>query len=233
MALITLKGVSKRYDVAGNTVSALDDVDLTVARGQRVAIVGSSGSGKSTLLNLIGCLDTPTSGEYVLDGRDISAQDPRRLARIRNTEIGFVFQSFHLLPRLTALANVMQPLVYGGGVPMRERRRLALAALARVGLQDRGTHLPSQLSGGQRQRVAIARACVTRPSIVLADEPTGNLDSTATRQVMDVLDTLHGEGQTILIVTHETDIATRCERTVELADGRIVRDERGLANAVT
>ncbi len=232
MALITLKGVSKRYDVAGNTVSALDDVDLTVARGQRVAIVGSSGSGKSTLLNLIGCLDTPTSGEYVLDGRDISAQDPRRLARIRNTEIGFVFQSFHLLPRLTALANVMQPLVYGG-VPMRERRRLALAALARVGLQDRGTHLPSQLSGGQRQRVAIARACVTRPSIVLADEPTGNLDSTATRQVMDVLDTLHGEGQTILIVTHETDIATRCERTVELADGRIVRDERGLANAVT
>ena len=224
MPLIRLQGVSKRYDVGGNTVAALDNVDLSVARGQRVAIVGSSGSGKSTLLGLIGCLDTPTSGEYVLNGRDVSVQDGRHLARIRNAEIGFVFQSFHLLPRLTALGNVMQPLVYGG-VSMRERRRLALAALSRVGLHDRANHLPSQLSGGQRQRVAMARAFVTRPSIVLADEPTGNLDSTATAQVMDLLDTMHGDGQTILIVTHEADIASRCERTVELADGRVVRDE--------
>lgn len=224
MTLIRLKGVSKRYAVGGSTVSALDRVDLSVAKGQRVAIVGSSGSGKSTLLNLIGCLDTPTSGEFALNGRDVSAQDGRRLAGIRNAEIGFVFQSFHLLPRLTALGNVMQPLVYGD-LPMRDRRRLARSALTRVGLRDREAHLPSQLSGGQRQRVAIARACVTRPSILLADEPTGNLDSAATRQVMDLLDALHGEGQTILVVTHETDIATRCERIVELADGRIVRDE--------
>lgn len=224
MTLIRLKGVSKRYAVGGSTVSALDRVDLSVAKGQRVAIVGSSGSGKSTLLNLIGCLDTPTSGEFVLNGRDVSAQDGRRLAGIRNAEIGFVFQSFHLLPRLTALGNVMQPLVYGD-LPMRDRRRLARSALTRVGLRDREAHLPSQLSGGQRQRVAIARACVTRPSILLADEPTGNLDSAATRQVMDLLDALHGEGQTILVVTHETDIATGCERIVELADGRIVRDE--------
>lgn len=224
MTLIRLKGVSKRYAVGGSTVSALDRVDLSVAKGQRVAIVGSSGSGKSTLLNLIGCLDTPTSGEFVLNGRDVSAQDGRRLAGIRNAEIGFVFQSFHLLPRLTALGNVMQPLVYGD-LPMRDRRRLARCALTRVGLRDREAHLPSQLSGGQRQRVAIARACVTRPSILLADEPTGNLDSAATRQVMDLLDALHGEGQTILVVTHETDIATRCERIIEMADGRIVRDE--------
>ncbi len=226
MPLIRLKGIDKRYDVGDNSVAALDDVDLSIARGQRVAIIGASGSGKSTLLGIIGCLDTPTSGEYMLNGRDMSAQDPRRLARIRNAEIGFVFQSFHLLPRLTALGNVMQPLVYGG-VPLRERRRLALAALTRVGLQDRAAHLPAQLSGGQRQRVAIARAFVGRPSIVLADEPTGNLDSTATAQVMDLLDALHDEGQTILIVTHEANIATRCQRTVELADGRIVRDERG------
>lgn len=224
MPLIRLRGVSKRYDIGRNTVAALDNVDLSIARGQRVAIVGSSGSGKSTLLNLVGCLDVPTCGEYVLNGRTMSAQDARRLARIRNAEIGFVFQSFHLLPRLTALGNVMQPLVYGG-IPMRERRRQALGALARVGLEARANHLPSELSGGQRQRVAIARALVTRPSILLADEPTGNLDSTATHQVMELLDTLHREGQTTLIVTHETDIADRCERTVELADGRIVRDE--------
>lgn len=232
MPLIRLQGVSKQYDVGGHTVSALDRVDLSVARGERVALIGSSGSGKSTLLNLVGCLDTPTHGAYVLNGRDVSAQDGRRLARIRNAEIGFVFQSFHLLPRLTALGNVMQPLVYGG-ISLQERRRLALAALARVGLDDRANHLPSQLSGGQRQRVAIARAFVTRPSIVLADEPTGNLDSNATLQVMGLLDTLHGEGQTILIVTHETDVAARCERTVELSDGRIVRDERGGPTTVT
>ena len=232
MPLLRLHGVSKQYDVGGHTVSALDRVDLSVARGERVAIIGSSGSGKSTLLNLVGCLDTPTHGKYVLNGRDVSAQDGRRLARIRNAEIGFVFQSFHLLPRLTALGNVMQPLVYGG-ISLPERRRLALAALARVGLRDRANHLPSQLSGGQRQRVAIARAFVTRPSIVLADEPTGNLDSTATLQVMGLLDTLHGEGQTILVVTHETDVAARCERTVELSDGRIVRDERSGPTALT
>ncbi|MYE11842.1 MAG: ABC transporter ATP-binding protein [Gammaproteobacteria bacterium] len=225
MSLIRLTGVSKRYALDANEVAALDDVSLSVEGGERVAIVGASGSGKSTLLHLIGCLDTPTSGDYRLKGRNVSGLDGRGLAHIRNEEIGFVFQSFHLLPRSTALANVMQPLVYRGA-PRAERRRLALAALARVGLADRAEHFPAQLSGGQRQRVAIARAVVTQPSILLADEPTGNLDSAATLQVMDLFDTLHYGRQTILIVTHDTDIAARCDRIVGLTDGRVVQDRR-------
>ena len=225
MPLIELVDVSKHYTVGAGAIVALEAVSLSVDAGQSVAITGSSGSGKSTLLNLIGCLDTPTAGSYALNGRSVSAADGKRLARIRNEEVGFVFQGFHLLPRLTAIANVMQPLVYraGGGA---QRRALARDALARVGLLDRAEHLPAQLSGGQQQRVAIARAIVTRPAIILADEPTGNLDSAATRQVMNLFDDLHSGGQTLLVVTHEADVAARCERAVELADGRIARDER-------
>ena len=226
MPLIELTGVSKHYAIDRNTVTAINDVDLTIDVGQYVAIVGSSGSGKSTLLHLIGCIDTPSLGEYVLNGQRVSALDESQLARIRNHLIGFVFQNCQLLPRLSALTNVMQPLVYrrtSGG----ERKRLALAALTTVGLADRADHHPAQLSGGERQRVAIARALVGRPSLVLADEPTGNLDTAATLQVMRLFDALHREGLTVLIVTHEPDLAARCQRTVELADGRIVRDESG------
>ena len=229
MSLIRMNGITKRYPLESGTVSALEEVDFHVARNQYVAIIGSSGSGKSTLLNLIGCLEAPSSGEYLLDGRDVGDLPSSTLARIRNREIGFVFQGFHLLPRMTALANVMQPLVYRG-VPRAERRRRALDALARVELADRARHLPQQLSGGQRQRVAIARALVTSPSIVLADEPTGNLDSIATDHVMSLFDSVHRDGHTVLIVTHERDIAARCGRTIQLADGRIVHDEPVLAS---
>ena len=224
MPLIELAGVSKHYAVDRNTVTAINDVDLSIDVGQYVALVGSSGSGKSTLLHLVGCIDTPSVGEYFLNGLSVSALDEPQLAHIRNHRIGFVFQNYQLLPRLSALANVMQPLVYrrtSGG----ERRRLAHAALATVGLAHRADHHPAQLSGGERQRVAIARALVGRPSVILADEPTGNLDTAATLQVMGLFDALHRQGQTVLIVTHEPDVAARCQRTVELADGRIVRDE--------
>ena len=222
MSLIAMAGVGKRYD---STFAALEDVHLHIAHGESLAIVGSSGSGKSTLLSLMGCLDTPTSGEYRLQGRDVAGLRESTLARIRNEEIGFVFQSFHLLPRVSALANVMQPLVYRG-TPRAERRRRAQAALARVGLSDRAAHLPNQLSGGQCQRVAIARALVTEPSIVLADEPTGNLDSASTAQVMALLEEVHRSGQTVIIVTHEKNIAARCARIVELVDGRVAREAR-------
>ncbi len=224
MPLIELTGVSRHYAIAGNTVRAINDVYLSIDVGQYVAIVGSSGSGKSTLLHLIGCIDTPSVGEYILNGQRVSALDEPQLARIRNQRIGFVFQNYQLLPQLSALENVMQPLVYrrtSGG----ERRRPALAALATVGLAHRADHHPAQLSGGERQRVAIARALVGRPSVILADEPTGNLDTAATLQVMRLFDALHRQGQTVLIVTHEPNLTARCQRTVELADGRIVRDE--------
>ena len=222
MSLIAMAGVGKRYD---STFAALEDVHLHISHGESLAIVGSSGSGKSTLLSLMGCLDTPTSGEYRLQGRDVAGLRESALARIRNEEIGFVFQSFHLLPRVTALANVMQPLVYRG-TRRAERRRRAQAALARVELSDRAAHFPNQLSGGQCQRVAIARALVTEPSIVLADEPTGNLDSACTAQVMALLEDMHRSGQTVIIVTHEKNIAARCARIVELVDGRVAREIR-------
>ncbi len=225
MALIAMRDVHKRHTLGGGTIAALAGVRLSIARNEYVAIVGSSGSGKSTLLNLIGCLDTPTSGTYLLDGVDVGALDGSRLARLRNETIGFVFQSFHLLPRMSARDNVAQPLVFRG-TPRGDRRRRAAEALARVGLADRAQHLPMQLSGGQRQRVAIARALVTEPALVLADEPTGNLDSESTHRVMALLDGIHREGRTVLVVTHEAEIARRCERKVELLDGSIVDDAR-------
>ena len=206
-------------------VRALDGVTLRIQRGEFVAIMGSSGSGKSTLMNILGCLDTPTEGRYRLDGVDVRdiAQDD--LADLRNRKIGFVFQSFNLVPRTTALANVELPLSYAG-VPRAERRRRAIAALDAVGLGDRLDHQPSQLSGGQQQRAAVARAIVTDPSLILADEPTGNLDSRSSEGVLDVLERLHTEGRTIVLITHEPDVAARAQRIVRLADGRVIDDRR-------
>ena len=223
MSLIELTSVGKAYPMSGRTLHVLRDVDLAIEANDYVAVVGSSGSGKSTLMNIIGCLDQPGTGRYRLNGQDIGRLDETALARIRNREVGFVFQNFNLLPRATAVRNVMQPLVYRG-MGVVARHRAAAEALARVGLGDRMTHLPSQLSGGQSQRVAIARALVTTPSIVLADEPTGNLDATSTQRIMDLLDELHRSGQTVIVVTHEADIAARTRRVVELRDGRIVQD---------
>ena len=206
-----------------NVLRALDGVDLSIERGDYVAITGTSGSGKSTMLNILGCLDRPSGGNYVLNGKDVSQMNPDELAEIRNREIGFIFQSFNLLPRATALDNVMQPLIYRGVRPA-ERARRARESLARVGLENRMDHLPNQLSGGQRQRVAIARALCSEPSILLADEPTGNLDSATTADIMALFDTLHAEGQTLIIVTHEPDIAAHCRRAVRLADGKVLSD---------
>ena len=220
MTLIEMHGVSKFFAVGDERVAALRDIDLAIEPNEYVAIVGSSGSGKSTLMNIIGCLDQPSRGRYRLNGQDVQSLSENALAGIRNREVGFVFQSFNLLSRATALRNVMQPLVYRG-LGFDERRRAAAAALDRVGLADRTEHLPNQLSGGQRQRVAIARALVTSPSIMLADEPTGNLDADSTRQVMGLFDELHGLGQTVVVVTHEADIAAHCGRVVELVDGRV------------
>ncbi len=225
MSLIEMQDVAKSYVLGGQTIAALRDVNLSLAANEYVAVVGSSGSGKSTLMNILGCLDRPSAGRYRLNGRDVAHLSEAELARIRNCEVGFVFQSFNLLARATALRNVMQPLVYRG-VGFDQRRRLARAALARVGLEDRVDHLPNQLSGGQRQRVAIARALVTAPSILLADEPTGNLDAASTRHIMGLFDDLHRRGQTVVVVTHEADIATHCQRVVELVDGRIARNLR-------
>ena len=221
--MIRLTGITKHYRMGEEEVRALDGVDLHIARNEYVALIGPSGSGKSTLMNLIGCLDTPTTGRYVLNGRDTSDMDDVELAQVRNQEIGFVFQSFHLLPRLTVLDNVCQPLVYRG-MPRAERQRLATEALAQVGLANRMGHRPNQLSGGQRQRVAVARALVGRPAILLADEPTGNLDSRTSAEIMALFDALHSDGQTVVVVTHEPDIAAHCRRTIRLGDGRIVED---------
>ena len=225
MLLVSLTGVHKHHALGGGTVAALAGVHLSIDHNEYVAIIGSSGSGKSTLLNLIGCLDTPTSGTYLLNGVDVATLRGSGLARIRNETMGFVFQAFHLLPRMNARDNVAQPLVFRG-TSRAERRRRANEALARVGLADRAGHLPAQLSGGQRQRVAIARALVTEPALVLADEPTGNLDSASTDRVMALFDGIHREGRTVLVVTHEAEIAARCARSVELLDGRIVNDTR-------
>jgi putative ABC transport system ATP-binding protein len=223
MPVIELSAISKHYEMGQQLIKAVDNLDLTIDYNEYVVFIGSSGSGKSTLMNIIGCLDTPTSGRYVLADRDVSHMTENELADIRNQEIGFIFQSFNLLPRASALRNVMQPLIYRG-LSLAERRQEAERVLERVGLADRSDHLPNQLSGGQRQRVAIARALVTSPSILLADEPTGNLDSQTSIEILALFDELHADGQTIVVVTHEPDVAQHGERIVRLKDGRVVED---------
>jgi len=222
-AVIVTRNLQRDYDMGGEVVHALRGVDLVMRQNEFVAIMGPSGSGKSTLMNLIGCLDSPTGGEYWLNGHRVSELGDDELARIRNKEIGFVFQTFNLLPRATALNNVELPLVYAG-LGSRDRRNMATDALTRVGLADRMAHRPNELSGGQRQRVAIARALVNRPSILLADEPTGNLDSGTSEEILGLFEGLHRDGQTIVLVTHETDIAAHAFRQVHLKDGRVERD---------
>jgi len=228
--MIELHSIVKRYTMGDEVILALNGVDLFIGRNEYVALIGASGSGKSTLMNLIGCLDTPSEGRYVLNGRDTSTMNDNELAQVRNREIGFVFQSFHLLPRLSVLQNVMQPLVYRG-INAAERERLARTSLENVGLGDRLAHRPNQLSGGQRQRVAVARALVGNPSILLADEPTGNLDSKTSAEIMALFDALHRQGQTVVVVTHEPDIAAHCARTIRVSDGRILSDSANPALA--
>lgn len=222
-AIIRLHGLQRRYEMGGGFIDALRCVDLEVMSNEYLAIMGQSGSGKSTLMNIIGCLDRPTAGEYWLRDRRVSTMNDRQLAQVRNHEIGFVFQTFNLLPRMTALANVEVPLIYSGA-KRKERAARAIAALETVGLGDRTTHRPSELSGGQRQRVAIARALVTNPGILLADEPTGNLDSATGREIMGLFNELHTRGNTLIVVTHEQSIADHADRVVRLSDGDIVND---------
>jgi putative ABC transport system ATP-binding protein len=228
MALIETQDLWKTYVMGSEEIHALRGVSLEIDRGEYVAIMGPSGSGKSTLMNLIGCLDTPSKGGYLLNGKQVSQMNDDELARIRNQEIGFVFQTFNLLPRATALHNVELPLVYAG-VPARERLNRAQQALSRVELGDRMTHRPNQLSGGQRQRVAVARALVNNPSILLADEPTGNLDSKTGNEIMALFSRLHEAGNTIVLVTHEADIAGHAHRVVHIRDGQISDDVRRAA----
>jgi putative ABC transport system ATP-binding protein len=224
IVILTYK-LTRDYDMGGEIVRALRGVDVQIRKNEYVAVMGPSGSGKSTLMNLVGCLDTPTAGEYWLNGQKVSDLSDDQLARIRNKEIGFVFQTFNLLPRADALHNVELPLIYAG-LPAKQRRERAAAALQKVGLGDRMDHRPNELSGGQRQRVAIARALVNDPSILLADEPTGNLDSATGTEIMALFRQLHDSGQTIVLVTHEHDIAAHARRQIHLLDGRIERDER-------
>ncbi len=224
-SLISMRNIWKTYQMGSEQVHALHGVSFDIPRGEYIAIIGPSGSGKSTLMNLIGCLDTPSQGEYWLNGKNVSEMDDDELARIRNQEVGFVFQTFNLLARATALHNVELPLIYGG-IGSAKRHEMAQAALAAVDLADRVTHRPNELSGGQRQRVAIARALVNHPSILLADEPTGALDSHTSMEIMDLFERLHEEGNTIIVVTHEPDIAARAHRVVSIRDGLIEKDEK-------
>ena len=223
MALISLKSIYKIYNVGGEEVRALDGIDLDINENEYLAIMGPSGSGKSTLMNMVGCLDTPTSGIYEFEGEMVQVMDDSQLASIRNRKIGFVFQTFNLLPKATAQHNVEIPLVYAN-IRKRQRVEMASKALESVGLSDRSHHRPNELSGGQRQRVAIARALVNNPSIILADEPTGNLDSKSGHEIMNILDDLHQKGNTIILVTHEDDIAQHAHRVIRLLDGEITED---------
>ena len=231
-AIINLSNITKHYEMGSQIVKALDGIDIAVEQNDYLAFIGSSGSGKSTMLNILGCLDKPTSGQYHLNGKNVERLVQNELSEIRNLEIGFIFQSFNLLPRADALGNVMQPLIYRD-IGFRRRKEMAMEALIRVGLEERVDHLPNQLSGGQRQRVAIARALVTQPSILLADEPTGNLDSRTTLEIMELFDELHGEGHTLIVVTHENEIARHCHRVVEMKDGIIHADSSSVEITMT
>ena len=222
-ALIHIENMKKIYNPGENEVRALDGIDLDIEKGDLVAIVGHSGSGKSTLMNMLGCLDTPTSGKYVLDGQDVASMTDNQLADVRNKEIGFIFQGFNLISNLDAVENVELPLVYRG-VSKNERKQLAMEALQSVGLEDRMKHKPNEMSGGQQQRVAVARAVAAKPPIILADEPTGNLDTKSTQEIMEILKELHRSGRTVIIITHDEEIASQAHRVIRILDGRIEED---------
>lgn len=222
-ALIHIENMKKIYNPGENEVRALDGIDLDIEKGDLVAIVGHSGSGKSTLMNMLGCLDTPTSGKYVLDGQDVASMTDNQLADVRNKEIGFIFQGFNLISNLDAVGNVEIPLVYRG-VSKNERKQLAMEALKSVGLEDRMKHKPNEMSGGQQQRVAVARAVAAKPPIILADEPTGNLDTKSTQEIMEILKELHRSGRTVIIITHDEEIASQAHRVIRILDGRIEED---------
>ncbi len=222
-ALIHIENMKKIYNPGENEVRALDGIDLDIEKGDLVAIVGHSGSGKSTLMNMLGCLDTPTSGKYVLDGQDVASMTDNQLADVRNKEIGFIFQGFNLISNLDAVGNVELPLVYRG-VSKNERKQLAMEALKSVGLEDRMKHKPNEMSGGQQQRVAVARAVAAKPPIILADEPTGNLDTKSTQEIMEILKELHRSGRTVIIITHDEEIDSLAHRVIRILDGRIEED---------